>query len=600
MPSSQGSDYVEGIPKPGEVIAGKYRVDRLLGAGGMGAVVAATHLVLGQTVAVKFLLAEIAHNTNSLARFQREAQAAAMIQSDHVARVSDVGTLDNGTPYMVMEFLEGEDLSEALQRGPLPVPFAVRCVLEASEALAEAHKMGIVHRDLKPANLFLAQRPDGTARVKVLDFGISKMSTGPGANLTKTSALMGSPVYMAPEQMESAKNVDARSDIWALGTILFEALTGVIPFAGDTLPEICAKILTCEAPSLLQARPDAPPGLAEIIARSLRKKPAERFQNLAEMTDLLVPFGDADAPKSAAVVRRVLGMGGPPASAIATGQHAALGNATVAGGPGQLLHGAMSTGTAGTSGPYLAQPAAGFPQQPAGPPYTPTAAGLGPQPQAQATGPYAPLGPPPAPGSYPSQAAMTAGGYPAAGGQSYPGPIGPGATTGMGQASMAIAGAAGAVPWAAQTGGGPAATAGRAMALGAQTAPPFSQTMGGAPARKSRAGLVAAVVGACLLLGLAGVFLVLRGHDESPAPTTTAGEVQGATVSGETPSSTPSAEPTPADTGTAEATPSGSAAASTSAAPSAKGMTSPVARPTGTPSAKSTATVKNRNGDKYF
>ena len=567
MPSSQGSDYVEGIPKPGEVIAGKYRVDRLLGAGGMGAVVAATHLVLGQTVAVKFLLAEIAHSANSLARFQREAQAAAMIQSDHVARVSDVGSLDNGTPYMVMEFLEGEDLSDALQRGPLPVAFAVRCVLEASEALAEAHKMGIVHRDLKPANLFLAQRPDGTARVKVLDFGISKMSTGPGANLTKTSALMGSPVYMAPEQMESAKNVDARSDIWALGTILYEALTGVIPFAGDTLPEICAKILTAEAPSLLQTRPDAPPGLAEIIARALRKKPADRFQNLAEMTDLLVPFGDPDAGKSAAVVRRVLGLGGAAASAVGTGQHAALGNATVVGGPGQLSYPGVPTGTAGTSGPYPAQPAAALPHMAAGPQYTPTAAGLGPPQGALGTGPYAPPGPPPAPGSYPSQAAMTGGGYPPAGGQSYPGPM-----------------------------------VARAATIGAQTAPPFSQTMGGAPARKSRAGLVAAVVGACLLLGLAGVVVVLRGHDESRPATTAVGDAQGATTASETASSTPSAEPTTADTSVAVATPDGSVAAtpsgSASATPSAKGM--PAARPTATPSAKSTATVKRRKGDTQF
>src|SRR5262245_30981682 len=197
---------IESIVKPGDVLAGKYLVERVLGVGGMGVVVAATHTQLDQRVAIKFLLPSMLSNREVVERFQREARAAAKIKSEHVVRVSDVGTLDSGIPYIVMEFLEGGDLGELLsRRGILPIPLAIDYLLEACEALAEAHAAGIVHRDLKPANLFLARRTDETDIVKVLDFGISKQHTGDALmaspSLTKTTDVFGSPTYMSPEQL---------------------------------------------------------------------------------------------------------------------------------------------------------------------------------------------------------------------------------------------------------------------------------------------------------------------------------------------------------------------------------------------------------------
>ena len=212
-----------GIPvRPGDVLAGKYRVDRVLGVGGMGVVVAATHLQLQQRVALKFMLDAGLAQPTQVERFGREARAAVRLRSDHVARVLDVGTLETGSPYIVMEYLDGSDIGSVLeQRGAMPVDMAVDCVLQACDAVAEAHALGIVHRDLKPRNLFLTTRNDGRALVKVLDFGISKHTTGSDLSLTRTTEIMGSPSYMSPEQFRSAKLVDERTDIWALGAILY-------------------------------------------------------------------------------------------------------------------------------------------------------------------------------------------------------------------------------------------------------------------------------------------------------------------------------------------------------------------------------------------
>src|SRR5215471_6314796 len=229
----------------GDILDGKYRVERVLGSGGMGVVIAAHHMGLDQKVAIKLLLPEVLDDPEAGARFEREARAAAKIKNEHIARVMDVGTLENGSPYMVMEHLEGEDLAERLRReGRLAIEHAVQLVLQTCEVLAEAHGLGIVHRDLKPANLFCLVGPDGDVSIKVLDFGISKV-TGPNTShttITKTSTLMGSPTYMSPEQIHSARRVDARTDIWSISVILYELLTGRLPFEGDSVPEICLRV----------------------------------------------------------------------------------------------------------------------------------------------------------------------------------------------------------------------------------------------------------------------------------------------------------------------------------------------------------------------
>src|SRR5580704_3980153 len=282
--------------REGTILAGKYRVDKVLGVGGMGAVVAARHLELDHKVAIKFLLPALLENHESVARFAREARAAVKITSEHVVRVLDVGSLENGAPYMVMEFLEGDDLSGWLRaRGPLPIEQAVEFVLQACVALADAHSMGIVHRDLKPANLFCVRRNDGQLVIKVLDFGISKVTGGThpsdsGMSVTRTSAIMGSPLYMSPEQVQSSKDVDTRTDLWALGIILFELLTGGVPFPGETFGEIAVKIAARAPLSLRAYRPDAPVALENAMLRCLEKERDRRYANVAELAWALLPF----------------------------------------------------------------------------------------------------------------------------------------------------------------------------------------------------------------------------------------------------------------------------------------------------------------------
>lgn len=299
---------------PGDVLAGKYRVERILGMGGMGVVVAATHLHLEQRVAIKFLLPEIAKHPETVARFSREARAAVRIQSEHVGKVLDVGALDTGSPYMVMEFLEGCDLSDLVKnRGPRPWNEAVEYVLQACEAMAEAHKIGIIHRDLKPANLFLTRRPDGSPCVKVLDFGISKVADSPdGQALTQTAAMMGSPKYMSPEQLKSSRDVDVRTDIWALGVILYELLSGEGAFRADTVPQLYVAIIQ-DPPQPLK-RTDVPPGLIAVIMRCLEKEPARRFQNVAELSMALNEFASQTARTSIERISRIQGVQSPAAT----------------------------------------------------------------------------------------------------------------------------------------------------------------------------------------------------------------------------------------------------------------------------------------------
>ena len=281
----------------GQVLAGKYRVERLLGAGGMGVVVAARHLRLAdQPVAIKFLQRSALSNRDAVERFQREAHAMSLLRSDHVVRVNDVDALPDGTPYMVMEYLQGEDLGAVLRQWPrLAVGDAVAFVLQACEAVAEAHANGIVHRDIKPQNLFLTTAVDGSPRVKVLDFGISKMggTAEPALSLTESNAVMGSPLYMSPEQLRSTRSADARSDIWALGAVLYELLTGQPPYNAESAPALYAKMLEERPAPPHTLRPDMPVDLSHVVLRCLERDPGARFQSAAELASALEPFGPA-------------------------------------------------------------------------------------------------------------------------------------------------------------------------------------------------------------------------------------------------------------------------------------------------------------------
>jgi serine/threonine-protein kinase len=287
------------LPKEGTILAGKYLVEKVLGEGGMGVVVAAQHLALRQRVAVKLLQPAAAALPNASARFLREARAMAAIQSEHVARVLDVGADADGTPYMVMEHLVGITLSRLLkQRGPLPVADAVDYVVQAIDAVAEAHALGIVHRDLKPANLFLTTRADGTPLVKVLDFGLSKMSLEhgggvPEGSLTATDMVMGSPQYMSPEQVRSLKEVDARTDVWAFGVILYELLTGRRPFDADNVLAVCAGIVSDTPQPPRALRPEIPEALEALVLHCLEKKLEDRTPSVAEIAQELLRSADA-------------------------------------------------------------------------------------------------------------------------------------------------------------------------------------------------------------------------------------------------------------------------------------------------------------------
>ena len=290
----------------GETLAGKYRVTRVIAEGGMGIVVAARHLKLDQQVALKFMLPELLRSSEATGRFLREARAAVMLRSEHVARILDIAELPTGLPYIVMELLEGSDLGAVIYASaPLSVDDAIDYVLQACEAIAEAHGLGIVHRDLKPENLFVTRRRDGAAWIKVLDFGISKVIAGlesrqGGARVT-TRESMGSPTYMSPEQMRCTRDVDGRADIWSLGIILYELLTGRQPFTGKSIAEVCLKVTQEPLPPL--GRPDLPEGLAAVVEKCLAKDPEARYLTVADLVRALAPFAP---PRSSASVTEVL------------------------------------------------------------------------------------------------------------------------------------------------------------------------------------------------------------------------------------------------------------------------------------------------------
>ncbi len=285
----------------GDVLAEKYRVERVLGVGGVGVVVSATHVTLGQRVALKFLRRSAAEDPDAVERFLREARAVVRLKSQHSIRVLDVGTLDTGVPYMVMELLDGSDFADILEkRGRLPVTEAVAYVLQACEALAEAHAAGVVHRDLKPENLFMTKGVDHRPLVKVLDFGLVKemnQPTGGDTGRSLTGALaMGTPAYMSPEQIKSTRDVDPRTDIWSMGAVLYELLSGRLPFEAQSLPELIAAIVRDPPRPLGEIAPHVPEGLVAVVARCLEKNPADRYPKIAKLAAALDEFsGDADS-----------------------------------------------------------------------------------------------------------------------------------------------------------------------------------------------------------------------------------------------------------------------------------------------------------------
>ena len=272
----------------GTVILGKYTVERALGEGGMGIVVAARHKDLGCLHAIKFLLPGKVPDRQSFGRFMREARASAKLQGEHLVRVHDVGELDNGDPYMIMEYLNGQDLRSILKVGPLRIDTAVSYLLQVFEAVEEAHTAGIVHRDLKPANLFLTKKkPNGTPCVKVLDFGIARVAGPDETELTNQAACIGSFKYMSPEQLLDSKSVDHRADIWSLGVIAYEFMTGKQPFRGHALGDIIAGIQRDEPEPPSFSRPELPPAMEAVILKCLRKPLGERFQTVEELADAL-------------------------------------------------------------------------------------------------------------------------------------------------------------------------------------------------------------------------------------------------------------------------------------------------------------------------
>lgn len=311
MGSFPGSETLPAVPKvhvvaPGTVVAGKYEVGEQLGEGGMGVVVRALHLTLQEPVAIKFLKATAGARSVAVERFVREARAAATVKNEHIVKVFDVG-VHEGMSYLVMEYLEGRGLGDVVDSdGPMPLAAAVDIVLQACDAMADAHARGIIHRDLKPSNLLLTRRSDGSPFVKVLDFGLATAPSDEDAaevRLTKTDTTFGSPAYMPPEQIRAARRTDARSDVWALGIILYETVTGRLPFEGETVTSMLAAISADPPRPATDGRPDLEL-VWPVIERCLRKDPNERFQNVSDFASALTPFGSAEGAVLGARARR--------------------------------------------------------------------------------------------------------------------------------------------------------------------------------------------------------------------------------------------------------------------------------------------------------
>jgi serine/threonine protein kinase len=300
-------------PAAGEIVDGKYKIEKILGEGGMGAVARATHVVLGGTVALKFMNPQFMTFPGAVERFVNEGRASKAIKSDHVLPVSDVGLLANGTPYLLMECLYGLDLADLLMRdGPsgLPISRAVHFTLQILRGLQAAHAIGIIHRDMKPSNCFVVTHDGEEDFVKILDFGISKVVQPGSSSLTQTNSALGTPLYMSPEQARSPRDVDTRSDLYSVGVILYELLCGHTPFFSESgeFTEILFKLFTADPPPIKETRPDLPDALAAIVHKALAREVADRYSTALEVAEALVPFAE---DKSLGLVERMRGFKPP-------------------------------------------------------------------------------------------------------------------------------------------------------------------------------------------------------------------------------------------------------------------------------------------------
>jgi eukaryotic-like serine/threonine-protein kinase len=352
---------IHAVPTVGDRV-GKYVVDRVIGSGGMGLVVAARHEALGELVAIKLLRPKAAGDKVHAERFAREARSMIKIKSEHVVRVLDAGTLESGAPYIVMEYLVGRDLAQLLRaEGPIDLQRAADLMLQVCEAVSNAHAVGVVHRDLKPSNFFVTERPDGTTLVKVLDFGISKAIGTDGIvdpNLTETQAVFGSPTYMSPEQIRSAKHVDHRSDVWSLGVALYESTTGKLPFAADNVAGLLASIVADPPYYPRGFAPHLPQAFEELLLAALAKDPAQRVQSVADLAFRLAPYASPNVETHGLVERiaRLTNRAVPAALSTTTGPVF----------PGMLPPGPPSSPNIGVMSPSMpgVMPPAGFQQVP--------------------------------------------------------------------------------------------------------------------------------------------------------------------------------------------------------------------------------------------
>ncbi len=303
----------------GLVVGGRYKIVRTLGAGGMGGVYVAEHELIGKTVALKCLHKEYTRDKDLVERFKREARAATAIGNEHIVDVTDMGDLPDGAPFLVMEFLSGTTLSGLMEDvGAMRIPRAIHIVRQVCDALGAAHEKGIVHRDLKPENVFLTKRGNDPDFVKVLDFGISKIHSGdrPDRGLTRTGMAIGTPTYMSPEQAQGLRDVDARTDVWALGVILYEMLTGHRPFEADSYPMLLMRIVGSDPDAVTKWRKDVPPELSAIVMRCLEKPVGTRMQTMRELEVALQKFSSSDSAPE--IVGEVAG-GAPPSGGLAVG-----------------------------------------------------------------------------------------------------------------------------------------------------------------------------------------------------------------------------------------------------------------------------------------